>query len=417
MRYPLYEPIELPRYWRLALIAVATLILCSCRAPLPSASALPGGGGVAGSRTPNALPAPRASQRFTQPAPVRPAAHQQLASPVRPAAHFAHGPPCPAPLAAAGPPTPDLSARAGRPWPPDEYLCDGGDQPLHAKIGPDFAVYGLDVEDAIAHYDTLDGRRVVEPTNKVCIYAPRFASVRQVRGMQLHEQHDLVGRIHMPLKPNQHEDTGVAVAFDQTLPTVRQIGTKRASTFRERNAGVGLDNAQSPHAYQDRLAVHVPLQVVESSTFDQAEKARLANAIDAAITWSHDHTLIVAVGKQRLSIDTHDTKLGQTFMVDHKGTPALQIAKMASTKTAQPGDEVEFALWFDNIGDEPIGNVTIIDNLTTRLEYVEGSQSCTLEADFFTEPNDAGSLALRWEIIAPIEPGKGGICRFRCRVR
>jgi hypothetical protein len=64
-----------------------------------------------------------------------------------------------------------------------------------------------------------------------------------------------------------------------------------------------------------------------------------------------------------------------------------------------------------------IGNVTIVDNLSTRLEYIAGSAVSSLDANFITEPNPAGSTILRWEIQNPVEPGKGGVLRFRTRVR
>jgi hypothetical protein len=61
--------------------------------------------------------------------------------------------------------------------------------------------------------------------------------------------------------------------------------------------------------------------------------------------------------------------------------------------------------------------VTIVDNLTTRLEYVADSQESSLQADFLTQPNDGDSLVLRWEIIDPLPPGQGGTISFKCRVR
>ena len=91
--------------------------------------------------------------------------------------------------------------------------------------------------------------------------------------------------------------------------------------------------------------------------------------------------------------------------------------KIASTPFAAPGDEVEFTLRFDNVGNQVIGNVTIVDNLGTRLEYVDESAQCSLDAQFSTQPNEGDSLALRWEISDPLPAGKGGIIRFRCRVR
>ena len=76
--------------------------------------------------------------------------------------------------------------------PPDEYLCDGGDFGLPAAVRADWSVDGLEQEDAIAHYDTLDGRVVVTPSNRVCVYAPRFAAVRRVVNLLAHERRQLV---------------------------------------------------------------------------------------------------------------------------------------------------------------------------------------------------------------------------------
>ena len=62
-------------------------------------------------------------------------------------------------------------------------------------------------------------------------------------------------------------------------------------------------------------------------------------------------------------------------------------------------------------------DVTILDNLTTRLEYIEGTAQSSREAEFFVEENEARSLVLRWEIVDPLPVGQGGIVRFRARVR
>ena len=71
----------------------------------------------------------------------------------------------------------------------------------------------------------------------------------------------------------------------------------------------------------------------------------------------------------------------------------------------------------NQVGDEVIGNVTLIDNLTPRLEYVPESAECSLSGDFFSQVNEGSSLVLRWEIHDPLQPGDGGIIRFRCKVR
>ena len=61
--------------------------------------------------------------------------------------------------------------------------------------------------------------------------------------------------------------------------------------------------------------------------------------------------------------------------------------------------------------------MTLVDNLTTRLEYVEGTSESSLAADFSTSPNDGDSLLLRWEFVESLPAGEGGMVRFRCRVR
>lgn len=443
--------LDIPRWWRFAVVATATLILCSCRAPLAplAPGALPTAAPDAQSQL-RKIPAQQ--QQFSQlpyhaalePTPqVARAAYNGAPSPTLPAGAYhqpvshaavpscpccSHGGAChhgvadyagPSACGAQYPGIPqDSSLAAGSELTPgDEWLCDGGDRERQVKVGRDFAIYGMDPEDTVAHYDTIDGRRKVKASNKVCVYSPRFAAVRQIRGLNQHEQHDLVGNIHNPVQVALNQESQLPLGFNQPLQPIGQIGIKRASTFRDRTAGVYADSLESVLAFQDRITPVLPMQVLETNLLDQAEKARLSAAIDAAITWTHDHAVVVNIGEQRLAIDTHDTKLGEVIMFEHYGNPCLQIVKLASSQAAEPGSEVEFALWFDNIGDEPIGNVTIVDNLTTRLEYIEGSQSCTLKADFFTEPNEAESHALRWEIVEPIQPGKGGICRFKCRVR
>ena len=61
--------------------------------------------------------------------------------------------------------------------------------------------------------------------------------------------------------------------------------------------------------------------------------------------------------------------------------------------------------------------MTIIDNLTTRLEYVPNTAKSTVAANFSSVPNGAGSTVLRWEITDPLKPGEGGVLQFKCRVK
>ena len=90
---------------------------------------------------------------------------------------------------------------------------------------------------------------------------------------------------------------------------------------------------------------------------------------------------------------------------------------MASAQSASPGETVDFTIRFDNIGDQPLGNIVLVDNLTTRLEYVADSAQSSVPAKFSSQANSGESLVLRWEITNPVEPNQGGLVRFRCKVR
>ena len=62
-------------------------------------------------------------------------------------------------------------------------------------------------------------------------------------------------------------------------------------------------------------------------------------------------------------------------------------------------------------------DVAVCDSLSPRLEYVPGSAAADRDAVFTVQPNEAGSMILRWEISGRLLPGQGGVVRFKARVR
>ena len=144
----------------------------------------------------------------------------------------------------------------------------------------------------------------------------------------------------------------------------------------------------------------------------------MAERLEAALAWTENQAVQVMIDTVTASIATNDVGLQSVYRYDlPPGKPRLRVVKVASKKSAQPGDEVEFTIRFDNVGDQTVGNVTIADSLTTRLEYVPNTAQCDLEANFGTQENDGESLVLRWEIRRSLKVGEGGIIRFTCRVR
>lgn len=321
---------------------------------------------------------------------------------------------CPQPFVAYGPFVPP---GIKGPWPMDEYLHDGGDKLEPVSVSPEWQVQGLNVDDTVAHYDTQDGRVKVEATNCAYVYAPRFSSVRCV--LQVTENEIVTGpnNLRKPERAVRYEEKQLAYANIEQQQPIGQTANLRPGLYaRDQRDGVAsvrvgpTDYRQSFHTYEDFL-------FIRTGAMQSADKARLAEATDAAIVWSKDDGVNVFVDKQRAALLTGDQRAQAIFTVKEPVNGKLRICKIASTAAAQPGDFVEFTLRYDNVGDQALGNIVILDSLTTRLEYVQDSAQSSRSAHFMTNPNAAESLELRWEIDEPLMPGDGGLVRFKCKVR
>ena len=392
--YPQHDPMFFPRWWRCVVVALSVLVLCSCQR------------------------LQRLQRNHVAPHQVAQPAFNTLPMASLPPEAFTG-----APQPMCGPGGDPLGAQwrppgIEGPWPPDEYICDGGDAGAAASVRPDWIINGLGEEDTIVHYDGLDGDVHVEPSNSVCIYAPRFNTVRKVSGLSSYHHADkAVGQSRtVPTLINQ-EDL-LATSSTQPLQPIAEVGRKRPINQQRNVAGHVTWNEEGVIAFQDRFKAYENYTIIRRGEFEQTEKPYLADSIDAAITWSKDDGVQVILDNEKASAFTGDERVQATYTLDRPGgTPKVRIVKLASTNMAQPGDEIEFTLRYDNLGPDWVGNVTLVDNLTTRLEYIPGSSQSSREVNFSTQPNDSDSLILRWEIVDPVDVGEGGVIRFKCRVR
>lgn len=304
------------------------------------------------------------------------------------------------------------------PWPPQEYLCDGGDQAAGVTVSPEWQLTGVDPQDTVAHYDSLDGRTLVEASNQVCIYAPRFGAVRTVTGLGASETFVLPAGVMQPDFLVQQDEYEQAVTSLQRYQAKIDLGTRLPVAYHTRqNDGVVSTNLYG-HAYQDALLPYANLRVLRDGTMDQREKARLAELTRAAAVWQAEQEVQVILDGAAAVEVVLDRQVEVIYTVrDLRNNPKLRLIKIASTDHAAVGEEVEFTIRFDNVGDQPIGNIVIVDHLVTRLEYVEGSAQASRDAAFSVQGNESDSLLLRWEISDPLEPGEGGLIHFKCRVR
>lgn len=307
--------------------------------------------------------------------------------------------------------------QAGPCWPEDEYLYDGGDQKIRTEIDKDFGIHGLDIEDTVGHYDTMDGKRIVTPSNRVCVYSPRFAAVRKVTGAIQDLGGDRIAGMDADLQLLNQQNNGTPAGVVQPLALHGNIGAKMANALAEDQKTIQLFNWQKPGQFLESFKAYEDFTEIRYGIFEQGEKPRLSASLQNAVAWTRNQQLqVVLDGIKAAGVD-HGDKVHEFVWSETNGAPRLRVIKVADKGAAEAGEIVEFTLRFDNVGDQVMGNVTILDNLTPRLEYVEGSAQCDIDAQFLTQINEAGSQLLHWEIKEPLKAGKGGIIRFKCRVR
>jgi uncharacterized repeat protein (TIGR01451 family) len=390
------------------IIALATLILCSCHGPMSPSNPASAQNNPAAQGGYAALP----PQAYT-------GAPPQAFAGAPPEQACYYGPPgmeAGVPLAYTGS-GPWIPPGIVPPWPSDEHICDGGNVGPPVRVGANGELLGLQMEDTVARFSTLDGRTLVEPSNKVCLYSPRFAAVRQVVDVEVDQQRNRATGLAEPVKPLGPRNSEPVALNTQKLQAIRDIGTNPPVQLRNRTSHATLYAELRPKGFDNFYRVYENFTVIRTGIYVGHEEAILAKAAQAAIAWNHTQTVQVLLDNQAANAAVVSQKPQETFTIGSAPNPCLRIVKVASTRAAEPGDEVSFTIRFDNVGNQTIGSVQIVDSLTTRLEYVPDSAQCSLPARFSTQPNEGESLIVRCVLNDPLPAGKGGVFRFRCIVR
>jgi uncharacterized repeat protein (TIGR01451 family) len=250
--------------------------------------------------------------------------------------------------------------------PQEECFHDGGDAGSRASIDQSGRLHGLDPEDAIAEYTDSCGRRHLSCSNRVCICAPRFLVVRGETGVV---RYDLVVEV-----------TSAEAFRGRELLTSRiggqvaqQTEHSRGLVGRERTSGIEASQRASVVARLEGLGQYITVQETRSVTG---------------------------------SLEPPPPCDGP-----------LVLCKSADREAAQIGDVITFYLKYTNVGGQPMTDVVVNDSLSGRLEYVPGSAKSERDAVFTLTPNEAGSVALRWQVSGRLLPGQTGVVSFQARVR
>lgn len=301
---------------------------------------------------------------------------------------------------------------------PDEYLFDGGDreQPIHYE---QMEMAGLDSSDAAIEYRDLSGKVRIKPTNRVALYSPRFGSVttvsQPVEGVGGGRPVQSIARVAQEGLGNRE----ATFAHHQRDGAERMLTRSRGSGLAAIAAADAVDAPVSPMGHAHTAVVVGNFSFVRTGQFKQTDEPWLAESIDSAQVWTRDQNpVILAKSERAREVKSEFSKqemVGQENRFN--GKERLRIVKLADKSVAGPGEVVTFTIRFDNIGDRPVTDVTIIDNLTPRLEYVDQSATCDRDGKLVVEDNTEGSLVLRWELDEPLGAHSGGVVTFQARVR
>ena len=300
----------------------------------------------------------------------------------------------------------------------DEYVLSGGDSKGEFYSREDWSIENLDVEDSAAHFDTVDGRILAEPTNRIFIYSPRFGAVRQVVGPV---EGDYREGVEIANVTDVASEDSVAEGTDVRSQEVRPLGANNslqaegAETTVGTMAQTGFEGVMEGDS-QVRLGA-----MLTSETIDDLSSEDASLVFDGAVAaqgWSSEQGVAVSTDLVNAFSNAYIEGPATIYQIkDDSKTSKLRVIKVANKDAARPGELVEFTLRFENIGDELIGNVTILDSLSPRLRYVDGTAQSSVSADLVASLNEQGALVLRWEITDPLKPKDFGVVRFICKVQ
>jgi uncharacterized repeat protein (TIGR01451 family) len=323
------------------------------------------------------------------------------------------GLPC-GPVVSCGPVT--RAATPGPGLPRDEYLCDGGDAGTPAHVSADNSVRGLEPRDAVIRFDD-DRRARVLPTNRVCVYAPRFAAVRHSLG---------ASEALFVLIPKGAEQME------------RQVGIESRQDPRGLTRNQALEAARHrsrPSALlgRDGVARHTEFRILSGTdTITQ-----IAGHVFTATPESKNTNLLPSQAKNRLKLGGIKTAEGVVVNGILQGPnqrvmawkpqevagvetppnrPGVAVLKQVDRSEAEPGDVVTYTITYRNMGNVPVTSVSVVDSLLPRLDYVASSAKGPRGSVFTAGENQAGAQELRWDI-GTLAPGQQGSVSFQAKVR
>jgi uncharacterized repeat protein (TIGR01451 family) len=405
------------RWLRIVAIAVGAAILSSCRPlTMPDVLATTAAAAVFDAPPDSAAPATDGSSKG-----VIPAAHAAPCPPlprgcrrcgVRPGAEPCGTPACAPPACLPTAPPPVV-----RPC----LVCDGGDAaPAARPVGP-AGLANLAAGDTVARFRAADDGPCADAvhlatSNCACVYAPRFASVREVVRPLEEAAPDGPRGLAIDTHAGERTTLDPVRAKSQLVALVSARRAEPGFAIDDRLGPLAVDRADVPHEDQGRE--HPAANISE----EQPELARrrvqplVKVGFDVPIAWTCLQAANVLSADRTAQVVAVDRGTA-TLRFEEPGRAELTLCKRAGTDTARPGEELDFTIFMLNSGDRPLADIVLADALPARLELVPGSAVSSLPADVSVTTGDDGAAVVTWKFRETLAAGASGFVRFRALVR
>lgn len=300
-------------------------------------------------------------------------------------------------------------------------VCDGGDHGSPAKAEGADGLGNLTAGDTVARYRPADDQPDSEEvrlvaSNCACVYAPRFGAVREV-SRPLEDA--------MPVGPGGLVNEQVANLQVERQPVWGSVQNLAPEGTRKALPGMALRDRLGPLAV-DQEDVALEGDGIEGanerSGIDQVDLARrrehlhTAIGFDVPVAWTTIKSANVLMNDVAAQVMASDRGTA-VLRFESPGRAELTLCKQAGTDTARVGEEIDFTIYMLNSGDRTLTGIVLADAIPTRLELVPDSAASNLPAAFATETGDDGSVVLTWRLTEPLPAGSSGFVRFRAMVR
>ena len=305
-------------------------------------------------------------------------------------------------------------------------VCDGGDGLQPARPTGRLGIVGLSAGDTVARYRADTGpsptakaaasQSKLAVSNRECVYAPRFGSVRQV--VRLSEEIRPIGPGGLVA------DTMIASeARLQPVSTADQPVAPRAArrartglAVEERSGPLGVDAALQPGASEGRLKPFERTADLQLESAGRRQRLATAVGLDVPVAWTRLTSANAVINAQAADVVSAGRGTA-TLRVEAPGRAELTLCKRAGSDAVRIGEEIDFTIAFLNSGDVPLTDIVVVDVLPGRLELIAESPAASLPAEISTATAADGAVTLSWRLREPLDAGASGFVRFRAIVR